>query len=137
MKKILLALFASFILTGCTSAVDVVSDIQGSFQSAAANFQEDIKNIGNKSGTPSDSGTYTLQDEMAEIRAKKNAELEPVNKQISEREAKIVKILMDKKLTASQKKSKTTILQNEISTLKIQKEQIEEKYRKQVRDFRY
>ena len=137
MKKILLALCASLLLTGCTGAADIVSDIKSNFDNAANNFQQDIKNIGNKSGTASESGTYTLQDEMAEIRAKKNAELEPINKQISEKEAKIVQILMNKKLTASQKKSKTSLIQKDINTLKLQKEQVEEKYRKMIRDFRY
>ena len=137
MKEILLILFTSLLLTGCTSAADMASDIKGNFDNAASNFQQDIKNIGNKSGTASENGSYTLQDEMFEIRAKKNAELEPINKQISEKEAKIVQILMNKKLTASQKKAKTTLIQKDINTLKLQKEQVEEKYRKMIRDFRY
>ena len=47
------------------------------------------------------------------------------------------KVFVDPKLSFSQKKSKTTLLQKEINTLKEQRENVEEKYRQKIREFRY
>ena len=137
MKKIIFAFALSFMLTGCTGASDILSGIQDGFNSATSSLQQDIQDINSRRQQNSDRGISTLQDEISDVREKKKAELEPINKQISEKEGQIVKILMDRKLTASQKKAKTSLIQKDINTLKLQKEQIEEKYRKMIANFRY
>lgn len=122
-------------LTGCTN--DIMTDIQGSFGSAVDKFQKDAKSITTIQAPPSDSDIKTLQSAVDHIKAKKNNELAPINSKISEKEAQIIKILMDKNLTASQKKAKTSLIQADINTLKLQKEKIEEHYRQEIKDFRY
>lgn len=135
MKKVFMALVLSLALTGCTDASGIVSDIQNSIDGATANFKKDVAAANTKKEYHN--GVTTLQDAMDDVKEKKKAELEPINKQISEKEAKIVKILMNKDLTTSQKKAKTTLIQKDINNLKAQKEQIEEKYRKIISDYRY
>ncbi len=133
MKKIIAILGVSLLLTGCTA----LDDIQQTVNDVAKNAREDIQGTQNENSVTKQSGVKTLNDEMNRLNAMKNAELKAINKQISEKEGKIAKILIDTKLSASQKKAKTSVLQKDIQTLKAQKENVEEKYRNEFRNFGY
>src|SRR5699024_2425665 len=110
--------------------------VQNDFSNAAATIKNDMKTINQQKLRGSDS-PLSLQDLIDKTKAERDRELEPVKKQIAQKEALMRNTLINMKLKASQKKAKLTILQNEINTLKAQKEQIEEKYRKKIQEFRY
>lgn len=139
MKKMILTLASVVLLTGCTFAnggSDILGGIQKDFAGAANTIQQDIKGINSQKQRGSDS-PLSLQDEIDEVKAQKAKELAPINNQIAAKEAQLRKVLVDTKLSVSQKKSKTSLIQKEINTLKAQKENIEEKYRQKIREFRY
>lgn len=138
MKKFIFALVVIAIIAAGAYALgdDFWSGIQKDFSGATSTIQKDMKNVTSQkqrgSGSP-----LSLQDEIDEVKALKAKELEPVNKQIAAKEAQMRKVLVDTKLSVSQKKAKTALLQKELNTLKTQKENIEEKYRQKIREFRY
>ena len=139
MKKTILTLAAIFALSGAVYAAennDFWTNIQKGFQETQKTFQEDIEAIkGDRQ--KSRSSTYSLQDTIDELKAQRDAELKPIDEKIKQKEAQMRKVLLDTKLSMSQKKSKTTHIQKEINTLKEQKENIEENYRQKIREFRY
>lgn len=136
MKKILAILMASMLLTGCTSAQNTLNDIKSTLDSTMNNAKQDIKSATTMPENKLD-GVKTVGDKMKIVNEQKNAELAVIDKQIQEKEIKIAKILVDTKLTNSQKKAKTSLLQKDIVTLKQQKENVIEKYRNIMRNFKY
>ena len=138
MKKSFLLMASVLFLTGCTFAQgnDFIASVQNDFSNAAATIKNDMKTINQQKLRGSDS-PLSLQDLIDKTKAERDRELEHVKKQIAQKEALMRNTLINMKLKASQKKAKLTILQNEINTLKAQKEQIEEKYRKKIQEFRY
>lgn len=133
MKKIISILGISLLLTGCTA----LDDIQQTVNDVAKNAKEDIQGVQNENSITKQSGVKTLNDEMNRLNDMKNAELKAIDKQISEKEGQIAKVLINTKLSASQKKAKTSVLQKDIQTLKAQKEKVVEKYRNEFRNFGY
>ncbi len=138
MRKSLLLLASALFLTGCTFAQgnNLIEGIQKDFSNAAGTIKNDMKTINQQKLRGSDS-PLSLQDEIDAVKEEKAKELAPINKQIAAKEAQLRNAVIDTKLSMSQKKAKTTLLQKEINTLKTQKEQIEEKYRQKIREFRY
>lgn len=136
MKKILAILMASMLLTGCTPAQNTLNDIKSTLDSTMNNAKQDIKSATTMPENKLD-GVKTVGDKMKIVNEQKNAELAVIDKQIQEKEIKIAKILVDTKLTNSQKKAKTSLLQKDIVTLKQQKENVIEKYRNIMRNFKY
>ena len=138
MKKSFLLMMSVLFLTRCTFAQgnDFIASVQNDFSNVAESFKNDMKTINQQKLRGSDS-PLSLQDLIDKTKAERDRELEPINKQIAQKEALMRNTLINMKLKASQKKAKLTILQNEINNLKAQKEQIEEKYRKKIQEFRY
>lgn len=140
MKKSIPVLAAVLLLAGSSVYAaqnnDIWSNIQQGFKETQKTFQEDIESIkGDRQ--KSRSSSYSLQDTIDEVKAERDAELKPIDEKIKQKEAQMRKVLLDTKLSMSQKKSKTTLIQKEINTLKEQKENIEENYRQKIREFRY
>lgn len=140
MKKSIPVLAAALLLAGSSVYAaqnnDIWSNIQQSFKETQKTFQEDIESIkGDRQ--KSRSSSYSLQDTIDEVKAERDAELKPIDEKIKQKEAQMRKVFVDPKLSFSQKKSKTTLLQKEINTLKEQRENVEEKYRQKIREFRY
>ena len=138
MKKSFLLIASVLLLTGCTFAQgnDFIASVKSDFSEVSNSFKNDMKTI-NQQKLRGDDSPLSLQDLIDKTKADRDRELEPINKQISQKEALMRSTLVNMKLKASQKKAKLTILQKEINTLKAQKEQIEEKYRKKIQEFRY
>lgn len=137
MRKSFLMMMSVLFLTGCTFAQgDFMEGIKKDFSNATSTIKDDMKTINQQKLRGNDS-PLSVQDMIDEVKAQKNKELEPVNNQIANKEAQLRKVLIDTKLSVSQKKAKTTLIQKEINTLKAQKENIEEKYRQKMREFRY
>lgn len=137
MKKTILILALVLGVTGSAwAANDIWSGIKKDFQAAQNTIKKDIKTVNSQAQRGADS-PLSLQDEIDAVKAKRDKELEPIKKQIAAKEAQYRKVLIDTKMSISQKKSKTSLIQKEISTLKTQKTNIEEKYRKQIQEFRY
>lgn len=137
MRKSFLMMMSVLFLTGCTFAQgDFMEGIKKDFSNATSTIKDDMKTINQQKLRGNDS-PLSVQDMIDEVKAQKNKELEPVNNQIASKEAQLRKVLIDTKLSMSQKKAKTTLIQKEINTLKAQKENIEEKYRQKMREFRY
>ena len=140
MKKSIPVLAAVLLLAGSSVYAaqnnDIWSNIQQGFKETQKTFQEDIESIkGDRK--KSRSRSYSLQDKIDEVKAERDAELKPIDEKIKQKEAQMRKVFVDPKLSFSQKKSKTTLLQKEINTLKEQRENVEEKYRQKIREFRY
>ncbi len=140
MKKSIPVLAAALLLAGSSVYAaqnnDIWSNIQQGFKETQKTFQEDIESIkGDRQ--KSRSSSYSLQDTIDEVKAERDAELKPIDEKIKQKEAQMRKVFVDPKLSFSQKKSKTTLLQKEINTLKEQRENVEEKYRQKIREFRY
>ena len=140
MKKSIPVLAAVLLLAGSSVYAaqnnDIWSNIQQGFKETQKTFQEDIESIkGDRQ--KSRSSSYYLQDTIDEVKAERDAELKPIDEKIKQKEAQMRKVFVDPKLSFSQKKSKTTLLQKEINTLKEQRENVEEKYRQKIREFRY
>ncbi len=140
MKKSIPVLAAVLLLAGSSVYAaqnnDIWSNIQQGFKETQKTFQEDIESIkGDRQ--KSRSSSYSLQDTIDEVKAERDAELKPIDEKIKQKEAQMRKVFVDPKLSFSQKKSKTTLLQKEINTLKEQRENVEEKYRQKIREFRY
>ena len=140
MKKSIPVLAAVLLLAGSSVYAaqnnDIWSNIQQGFKETQKTFQEDIESIkGDRQ--KSRSSSYSLQDTIDEVKAERDAELKPIDEKIKQTEAQMRKVFVDPKLSFSQKKSKTTLLQKEINTLKEQRENVEEKYRHKIREFRY
>lgn len=136
MKKILTVIMASLLLAGCTSAQDTLNDIKNTMDDTINHAKQDIKSATTMPENKVE-GVKTVGDKMKVVNEQKSAELAVIDKQIQEKEIKIAKILVDTKLTNSQKKAKTSLLQKDIATLKKQKENVIEKYRNIMRNFRY
>ena len=131
MKKSIPVLAAVLLLAGSSVYAaqnnDIWSNIQQGFKETQKTFQEDIESIkGDRQ--KSRSSSYSLQDTIDEVKAERDAELKPIDEKIKQKEAQMRKVFVDPKLSFSQKKSKTTLLQKEINTLKEQRENVEEKY---------
>ena len=140
MKKSIPVLAAVLLLAGSSVYAaqnnDIWSNIQQGFKETQKTFQEDIESIkGDRQ--KSRSSSYSLQDTIDEVKAERDAELKPIDEKIKQKEAQMRKVFVDPKLSFTQKKSKTTLLQKEINTLKEQRENVEEKYRQKIREFRY
>ena len=140
MKKSIPVLAAVLLLAGSSVYAaqnnDIWSNIQQGFKETQKTFQEDIESIkGDRQ--KSRSSSYSLQDTIDEVKAERDAELKPIDEKIKQKEAQMRKVFVDPKLSFSQKKSKTTLLQKEINTLQEQRENVEEKYRQKIREFRY
>lgn len=138
MKKSFLLVASALIIGGCTFAQgsDFISSLQNDFTNTKSNIRSDMQAINQQKSRGSNS-PLSLQEVIDDVKAERDRELAPIEKQIAQKEALMRNTVVNMKLKASQKKAKLTILQNEISTLKIQKEQIEEKYRKKIQEFRY
>ena len=116
MKKSFLLMASVLFLTGCTFAQgnDFIASVQNDFSNAAATIKNDMKTINQQKLRGSDS-PLSLQDLIDKTKAERDRELEPVKKQIAQKEALMRNTLINMKLKASQKKAKLTILQNEIN----------------------
>lgn len=138
MKKSIMALIVCVAVMGCAQAYEnnFLNNVKKDFSNATQSIQNDMKNVTTQSKRGADS-PMSLQDEIDSVKARKQVELDVVNKKISDKEAQMRKVIFDTNLTFSQKKSKTSVLQKEIGTLKTQKTNIEEKYRKEIQAFRY
>ena len=138
MKKSFLMMMSVLFLTGCTFAQgdNFLEGMKKDFSGATSTIKGDMKTLSQQKLRGNDS-PMSIQDMIDEVKAQKSKELEPINNQIANKEAQLRKTLLDTKLSISQKKAKTTLIQKEISTLKAQKNNIDEKYRQKMREFRY
>ncbi len=115
---------------------DLWNGIKNDFSNAANSLKNDIKTTTTSESFRGTSSPLSLQAEIDKVKAKKEKELAPIKQQISNKEAQMRSTIFDTKLSVSQKKAKTTLLQKEINTLKEQQKNIEEKYRQEIRSFR-
>ena len=134
MKKIITALMLSITLTGCTATDDFMSEVN----SIKESFQNDMKaGVKTTKYRGDDGNVKVLSNVMSDLNARRDAELKAINKKIHDREFQIAKIVIDTNLTSSQKKAKTSLLQNEINDLKQQKDAVEWKYKQKFRNFQF
>lgn len=137
MKKTILTLaLALCTISSAYAASNTWAGIKKDFQNVKSTIQKDINNVNSQAKRGAES-SLSVQDEIDALKAKRDKELAPIKNQISAKEAQFRKIIFDTKMSASQKKSKTTLIQKELSTLKTKQKNIEESYRKQINELRY
>lgn len=137
MKKIGIVLAATLLLTGC-SGQEMLDNIKETADATVTNFQQDVKNLTDMPERQMrNQGLTTLGGKMEKLNARKKADIAKIDKQIQEKQMEIAKILIDTKISNEKKKTKTSVLQKQISELKQQKERTIEAYRNKLRNFQY
>jgi len=125
------------LLTGAAYAESFIDGIKNDFNSFTSTmFRNNNAVTTNQRNRNGYDDSVHIEDEIKAINAKRDKEIEPIDKQIEEKNTQLKNTLTASNLTLSQKKAKMSLIQKEINTLKTRKTNIEEKYAKEVREMR-
>ncbi len=135
MKKlvtlIILGVIAYF---GYTHFDEIKEKATSEFFGLFSGFQKDYEKKTNLARSGYDE--ISVQSEIDRLKKQKSYEIGLINKQIAQRDNQLKQIMMNNELSFSDKKAKTEQIQKNIDKLKAQRQDVEEKYRKLIKETR-